>query len=288
MWGGVYCGGMVFDLVPLWQLLLVAFGFGVIIGSFLNVYIYRFHTGKSLTGSSHCLSCQHDLRWYDLFPLLSYLWLRGRCRDCTAAIPSRYFLVELATGLLFVAVVYTEPAPWLWVPQLLLVSTLVVVAVYDLYHMVIPHAFVWFLSLLALVLVAYDFWVVPDITMLLLRLLGAVLAFLFFAGLWKYSGGRWIGLGDAKLVLPLAAIAGLVGTFSMVVLSFWVGTILSLSSIAVQYLWQKRGQQRLRFATKPLTMKSEVPFAPFLIAGFLLVYLAQVDVLQLIDYVLLF
>lgn len=272
-------------LLPLWYVVLVAFGFGVIIGSFLNVVIYRFHTGKSLAGLSHCLSCQTPLRFYELFPLFSYLGLRGRCRSCSAHIPSRYFWVELATGLLFVAVTLTLSPLW-WPAGLFLVALLVVVAVYDIYHLVIPQLFVWLLFIIALAIIGGRYYLVPDLWQVGSQILAGLLAYGFFAGLWKMSAGRWIGYGDAKLALPLGLIVGLTGTFSMIVLSFWVGTIISLGLLFVGRLRQKPGKTHLRFLSTPLTMKSEVPFAPFLIIGFLLVYLGQVDVLTLISYAL--
>jgi len=98
-------------LVPLWWWVVTAFGFGVIIGSFLNVLIYRFHTGKSLSGHSHCLSCGTRLCWFELLPLVSYLGLRGRCRTCGCRIPNRYFLVEFATGMAFVGAVVQANRP---------------------------------------------------------------------------------------------------------------------------------------------------------------------------------
>ena len=275
---------LVTDFIPFWYLVTMALGFGVIIGSFLNVYIYRFHTGKSLSGSSHCLSCQSPLRFYDLLPILSYLALRGRCRCCSAYIPSRYLWVELVTGLLFVAIVLVQPLWWLWPWYAVLVSLLVVVAVYDLYHLVIPQAFVNTLFLLAVVLLAYKWWVLPSGFMLGSAVLGGLLGYLFFWSLWKYSEGRWIGYGDAKLAVPLGLMLGLMGAFSMLVLSFWIGTLISLTLLAGQWLRSRRGQVRLPFGSKTLTMKSEVPFAPFLIIGFLAVFLGGVDVLTLVSY----
>jgi prepilin signal peptidase PulO-like enzyme (type II secretory pathway) len=271
--------------VPVWLLLLIAGGFGVIIGSYLNVVIYRFNTGKSLAGSSHCLSCQTDLRWFELFPLLSYLGLRGRCRTCSARIPSRYFWVELLTGVLFMSVVYTLPI-WFWLPATLFVALLVVIAVYDIYHMVIPNRLLVYLVLVSIIHSGIEYWFLPDWYQVGESFLAAVLSYGFFATLWKVSSGRWIGYGDAKLAFPLGLLLGISGSFTMIVLSFWVGTIISLALIILPRFWQKRGQPHLRFLSEPLTMKSEVPFAPFLILGFLAVYLGQADVLWFIAYVL--
>jgi len=259
--------------------------FGVIIGSFLNVFIYRFHTGKSLSGSSHCLSCQTPLRFYELFPLFSYLGLGGRCRTCKARIPSRYFWVELTTGFLFLLTVHTFTDPYLWPLGFILMSTLVVISVYDLAHFIIPNDFVWFLSVIAILYVGYMHFLTGDYLSIIWNVLAAVLAFSFFASLWWYSDGRWLGFGDAKLAVPLAFMVGITGIFSMLTLAFWIGTIISLLMLG----WQKYGrggQLSFRLRKTPLTIKSEVPFAPFLILGFLIVFLFQVDVLNWFSYAL--
>ncbi|MCA9362246.1 prepilin peptidase, partial [Candidatus Kaiserbacteria bacterium] len=144
---------------------IAAFGFGVIIGSFLNVYIYRFHTGKSLAGHSHCLSCGTPLRWFELFPILSYMILRGRCRTCGCRIPSRYFLVELATGVLFaltLTLTLDLAAILLW---WFIFSVLVVILVYDLYHYIIPDRLVIVLTTAALLLLGYQWWLAPSFSL---------------------------------------------------------------------------------------------------------------------------
>lgn len=271
------------SFVPLGVVLTLVASFGVIIGSFLNVCIYRFHTGKSLTGSSHCLSCARTLAWYELIPVLSYVVLRGRCRTCRSRVPSRYLWVELSTAVLFAWVAYSVADVLLWPLLLVLMAVLMMVLVYDVYHLIIPHAFVWALTVLALLHEGYRLYSGGTLVATGWALVGVVGAFAFFAGLWWYSGGRWIGLGDAKLVAPLALMVGGSGVFSMVVLSFWVGTVVSLSLLGLQYVL-RRGQGHLRFMASPLTIKSEVPFAPFLIAGFLLVYLGGVNVLSLFSY----
>ena len=97
------------------------------------------------------------------------------------------------------------------------------------------------------------------------------------------SEGRWIGFGDVKLVLPLGILIGYAGVFSMLVLSFWIGAIIGLLLLAWQYL-QKRGKPHLRFLTRELTIKSAVPFAPFLISGFLAVFFLELDIVSLITY----
>ena len=267
--------------VPLWWQLSLAFFFGVVIGSFLNVVIYRLHTNKSLSGRSHCLSCGYRLAWYDLLPLVSYLALRGRCRYCGAHITPRYFLVELLNGLLFVSVVLVTDnffeIPFWW----LVMSVLVVVLVYDLRHLIIPDRLVVLLLALALVWVGYvHLYPEPSWFDVAMDVGAATLGASVLAVLWLVSRGRWIGLGDAKLALPLGVLLGAGSVFSLLVLSFWIGAVISLGIMFLQHVL-KRGQTHLRFLSRPLTIKSEVPFAPFLIAAFAVVYWFKLDVLSL-------
>jgi leader peptidase (prepilin peptidase)/N-methyltransferase len=176
----------------------------------------------------------------------------------------------------------------LWPLQFFLMAVLVIVAVYDLYHFVIPNEFVWTLGVVSVVHIAFTLYLKFNWWVLASAALAALAAFGFFAGLWWYSGGKWLGFGDAKLAMPLAALVGLSGVFSMLVFSFWIGAVLSLLLLAYQKYQAKRGQLHLRFAQAPLTIKSEVPFAPFMILGFLVVYLGGYDVLTLFNYVLPF
>ena len=261
----------------------ISFVFGVIIGSFLNVYIYRFHTGKSLMGHSHCLSCGTGLKPYELVPLFSYLGLLGKCRTCRSYIPSRYFLVELITGLLFAGVVLTATDVILMFHTLFFVSVLVVIAVYDMYHMIIPDELV--AALLVVVISNQLYLHILGLPMSLFgwNILAALLGSLFFLLLWRVSKGTWIGFGDVKLVIPLALFVGYTAVFSMIVLSFWIGAIVGLLILGVQKLQHLR-QPYLRFLPTEFTMKSAVPFAPFLILGFLAVLFFQIDVISLLAY----
>lgn len=266
--------------LPLPFLVAIIFILGAIIGSFLNVVIYRFHTGKSLSGRSHCLSCGKELSWYHLFPLLSYLLLRGRCGYCGAAFTPRYFVVELLTATLFSLVVlsFTDVVE---IGLLLLVMALLVLTlVYDLRHMIIPNEFVFWIFVLALLREGYH---VMYLALPWQEALGNVLwplsGAMFFFCLWYFSEGRWIGFGDVKLVVPLGIVVGAAGVFSMIVLSFWIGAVISIILVGLQKL-TKGGKPTLRFLGVPLTMKSAVPFAPFLILGCLVVLFAQIDVIS--------
>lgn len=274
---------LVWDMLqslPLWWQLVVAAGFGLIIGSFLNVYIYRLHTGRSLTGSSHCLSCATPLHWYELLPVVSYLGLRGRCRSCGCQIPLRYALVELFTGGLFVLgwLQATSLLVLLW--WWLLVALLVVIVVYDLYHYIIPDELTLAVLAVALGGLVMGWWQTGDWQSVLYTIGAAALASLFLYSLWWWSGGRWLGFGDVKLIFPLGLLVGYTEVFSLIVAAFWIGAIVSLGLLGFQW-WHTRGKPPLRALPQSFTMKSAVPFAPFLVAAALLVLFTDFNALSL-------
>lgn len=274
-----------FEILPFWYQYTMIGILGLIIGSFLNVVIYRYHTGKSLNGHSHCLSCGEKLRWYELFPLVSYVCLWGRCRTCGCTIPLRYFLVELCTAVLFILLFSVFPLGLLLLFSMLLIAVLLIVSVYDIYHMVIPNELVILMILLALIYYVLTYGFMWDISSVLAHVGAALGAFLFYGGLWFVSKGRWIGFGDAKLAIPLAFILGPWATFTFIVFSFWVGAIVSLSILGVPVLIQVYKKyctpELVVNSFKSFTIKSEVPFAPFMIAAFLLVYIFNLNVLTI-------
>jgi len=119
---------------------VVFFVFGSIVGSFLNVCIYRMPLGLSVvTPPSHCPHCKYSIPWFLNVPLVTWLWLRGRCAKCAAPISPRYFLVELLTGLLFLACwLFYGPSAWLALVCCLFVSGLLVGTFIDFEHLIIP------------------------------------------------------------------------------------------------------------------------------------------------------
>ena len=268
-----------------YYVLTMVFIFGAVIGSFLNVVIYRLHTGKSINGASHCLSCGRGLRWFELFPLVSYLTLRGRCRTCGSYVPLRYLLVEFLTAVSFLGL-------WLYTTDVVifgflatLIALLVVTTVYDFYHLIIPNELPVSIGVVGLLYQGYLWWQTASSDFFLSGLMAAVIASGFYAFLWVISKGRWIGLGDAKLALPLGLFLPASAAVSMVILSFWVGALISLLLLALQWCLI-RGKISLPFFSAGITMKSEVPFAPFIITAFLITFFWSFDVTESTSYVL--
>lgn len=252
--------------------LLLTFVFGLLIGSFLNVVVLRYQTGRSLAGRSGCFSCGKKLNWLELIPVFSFVWQKGRCRECQSRISWQYPLVESVTGFLFASIY------WLWGGNLLLVvlywviiSTLIFITVYDFRHKIIPDRAVFFLIGLSLLQPAL-LMTEPLSSGLLKALIGG-LAFsfpLFF--LWFISRGRWLGFGDVKLALGLGLLLGWRLSLSALISAFWLGALVSILLI----LW---GKTQLWRHGKSYTMKSEIPFAPFLILGWGLAFFFSLDVL---------
>ena len=268
------------ELLPPLYVVTVIGILGLIIGSFLDVLVSRFHTGKSINGRSRCMSCGHTLSWYELFPFLSYLILRGKCKECGGHIPLRLLVMELSTAFLFILAYLSVPSLILVAFCLVLLSLLIVISAYDIRHMVIPNEFVFatlFLALVHLMLVSSFF---SNLQILVPYIIGAISSSLFFASLWFISKGKWIGLGDAKLAFPLGLMLHYMEAFSFIVLSFWIGACISIAVLLIQRALYS-GKHRLPIFSVPLTMKSEVPFAPFMIAAFVLVFLQHVNVLSL-------
>jgi leader peptidase (prepilin peptidase)/N-methyltransferase len=164
---------------------------------------------------------------------------------------------------------------WWWV----LLALLVIVLVYDFYHYIIPDELTLAVLGLALVWLGYGGLQTGDWLFVLYTTGAAVAGSGFLYSLWWWSGGRWLGFGDVKLVFPLGLLVGYTKVFSLVVASFWIGAVVSLGILGYQR-WQTRGKPPLRQVARGLTMKSAVPFAPFLIAAALLILFTNFNALS--------
>lgn len=262
-------------------ILVVIFIFllGTIIGSFLNVVIYRFGTGKSIVaGRSICMTCNNKLRWYELIPVFSFLIQSGRCRRCASSISHQYPIVEFITGVMFTLIVlhlfpilsFSQNLYFLLVTFYSFVfCLLLVISVYDLRHKIIPDKlvyvfiFVSFLSLFINYTNAGSLLSLPSP----MRLVAGPLFALPFALLWMLGRGRLMGLGDAKLILGIAWLLPPLASLAVITMSFWVGSIVSLAFMF--------------FSKKRMGMKTEIPFAPFLVLSVFIVFLFNLDIFSL-------
>ncbi len=244
---------------------------GTIIGSFLNVVVLRHNTGMSVTrGRSQCFSCGKTLVWFELVPLASFFWLRGKCRGCKSKISWQYPAIEFITGVLFLLAYLHEGFSFYLPSYFFIMSVLVVIAVYDLRHKIIPDDLVFLFGGVSFILAIHG-WLYGSGTTLLDVFAGLLLA-LPFGALWLFSKGKWIGLGDAKLMLGIGFLLGFTHGVSAVVLAFWIGALWSIGLLLVSRSHKHR---------RRVTMKSEIPFGPFLIIATLLVFFFGWDVMGL-------
>lgn len=202
----------------------VLFLVGLGVGSFLNVLIHRLPAGESvLFPGSRCPACAAPIRVRDNVPVLSWLWLRGRCRDCRACISARYPLVELSTGLLF-AFAPEGGDPALIVSRLVLGSLLLALAMTDWERMVLPDALTLPGAALGLVLAGPR----PDLDLVTSAggaFLGAALLFLLRALWLRFRRVEAVGLGDVKLLLLIGAFLGPSGALVAIALASALGVL---------------------------------------------------------------
>ena len=193
------------------------FIYGIVIGSFLNVCIYRIPLGEDIVKPhSHCMTCGYQLKWYDLVPLFSYLILKGTCRKCNTKIPAQYPIVEAANGILYVIVFLVNGFNILSILYCLLCSALLVLSVIDFRTYEIPFGINVFILVLGLIRVGLDY------TNWSTYVIGSLAVSLFLQLLLVISKGRAIGGGDVKLM----AVAGLLLGWQLIILAFFLGCIL--------------------------------------------------------------
>jgi leader peptidase (prepilin peptidase)/N-methyltransferase len=225
--------------------------FGLLFGSFLNVCIVRLPRKQSiLLPRSHCPLCKHTIRWYDNIPLVSYVLLRGRCRDCHARISPRYAIVEALTALLLVATFHRFGLSPEFVKYSALVMLLIVLIFTDLRERLIPHAVTVFgISLGALLSLFIDVdsrplgWLAERMGLFLpetlLSVLGALLGAIVGGGLFYavgtafyVLGGRkkeYLGFGDVMLMLMVGTFLGAPLTLLTILLGSFGGSVVALS-----------------------------------------------------------
>lgn len=196
---------------------IIMFLYGIVIGSFLNVCIYRLPKKENIAKvRSHCMNCGYQLKWYDLIPLFSYLFLGGRCRKCKEKISIQYPVVEALNGVLY-CIVFAEYGLCMeTLLYALLFSALITLSVIDFRTFEIPIGINIFILALGLIRVVTDYnnWLRYAIGLL------CVSGFLYL--IYFITKGRGIGGGDIKLM----AVCGLLIGWKLIILSFLLGCII--------------------------------------------------------------
>jgi len=255
------------------MLYIFIFAFGLIIGSFLNVCIYRIPEGKSVVApSSRCTSCGTPIKFYDNVPVLSYLVLRGRCRSCKAKLSMRYPVVELLNAVLYIVILgrFGFEPPWIFLSYCVFASSLIVIFFIDLDHQIIPNSITLPGIPLALILGST---ILPDpfAPMEQLGWQASVIGCLAGGGsfyLVAVAGKAVLkkdamGGGDIKM---MALVGGLLG-WKAVIMTTFVGSLLG-SVVGVSLILIKGREWGAR-----------IPFGPYLALGSLVSLLWGHDIL---------
>lgn len=234
---------------------IIIFVFGLVIGSFLNVLVYRIPLGLDFkSGKSFCPTCKHELKWYDLFPLFSWLFLRGKCRYCKAKISARYPIGETVAGVAFVLSFIFGTGCQFRLSLLgyfAICSALIVLFQIDWKHMFIPDS-MWITILIGGVILYIDTLIENgwDKKELISRIIGALAVSVVFY-LIDYLKPDSIGGGDIKLMFAAGFALGWVKTLFSVMVAGFVGTVFLIVTNSL----------------KKENMKKQIPFGPHLAVG---------------------
>ena len=242
---------------------IIIFIFGTLIGSFLNCLIYRLENKKSfIFGRSMCPNCKHKLAWYDLIPIFSFIFLKAQCRYCKEKISWQYPIVETITGLLFLSIINYQLSVinefsifnFINLSFLFFVfSSILIIFIYDLKHFIIPDKVIYPLIAITIfyLIINHYLLIINNQLSIINYLLSGLGAAMFFLAIYLLSKGKWLGFGDVKLVLFLGLFLGWPNILLSLFLSFVIGAIIGIGLI----LFKGKG------------LKSQIPFAPFLILG---------------------
>ncbi len=216
-------------------LLLFLFLLGLIIGSFLNAWIWRTRHGKSIAhGRSMCPDCKRTLGFFDLVPVVSYIFLKGKCRYCHKHISVQYPLVEIVTGLLFACIGYMY---WdvglisnvIFTRDLIIVALLVAIFVYDFLYMEILDRMTTIPAIVLFILSLFFGWNEWG-----RMLVGIGIGAGFFLLQYVLSKGKWIGGGDIRLGLFMGVILGYPRIILALFIAYIIGAAVSLVLIAMK------------------------------------------------------
>lgn len=248
---------------------------GLSFGSFINALVYRLHEKKTLFGRSECPNCHHQLSWLDIIPLFSFITLKGKCRYCREKISWQYFFVELSSCLLFVAFFilnyyFKDFNVLLLIRDLITVLSLITIFVYDAKYMEIPDE----VSIPTVVIVAIlNIIIFKDLNSVLF---GATFGALFFLIQFIFSKGKWIGGGDIRMGLLIGVLFGPQKALFAIFLSYFIGAIYAIPILINKYFNKKE-------IINGKIKETELPLAPFLTIGTILVMLFSSYIAKLLS-----
>lgn len=228
--------------------------YGFVVGSFLNVLIYRFPAGRTLLGRSYCPQCDNKIKWFDNIPVISWLLLRGKCRNCKSKISLRYPLVEAFTAATWFTATLTLGITAVLPVYLLAIAISITLAIIDYDTMRLPDPLVLIMTGLVVLIVSGEAYLSDSSEVLVHAALGALALGGFYFLIWLATLGRGMGFGDVKLAPSLGALLGLAGFGSLIVgaMSAWM---IGGALVILGWLAGRVGKGK------------HVPFGPFLLGG---------------------
>ena len=238
---------------------------GTIFGSFYNVVGYRLPKGESIVfPPSHCTNCNHQLTFFELIPVLSYVFQKGKCKHCHQKISLFYPIFELLTGILFVLCYLSFGLTPKLIIALTFVSMIIIIVVSDYHYLIISDGVLITFAIILFI----EIILINGLEQALYSLLNGVLAFVTMYLLKKFGDFLFkkesMGGGDIKLLF----IFGMVLTYPIAILSIFIGSIIGLP-LALIILYKKKD--------------NVIPFGPFLAAGATLLLLLQVNLDTIIN-----
>ena len=242
--------------------------FGCVMGSFLNVLAVRLSNGESiLWPSSHCHSCTHKLKWYELIPVISYLIQGGKSRCCKTRIPVSYLVVEVVTSVLYMVSYHSFGFSYDYVISLVFISSLIVIIVSDIEYMIILDEIIAGSSILIILLYLVFFGLDYTVD----KIIAGILAFgsMFMV---KLIGDRLfhkesMGGGDIKLMF----LSGIVIGYALSVCDIFLATFIAFP-VAIYVLFSRKDNL--------------IPFGPFLAMGAILIHISKVDFESIIEFLI--
>lgn len=236
---------------------------GACFGSFVNVVADRLPAGENIfLGHSKCDSCKKKVKYYDLFPIISYLLLKGKCRYCRKRIPLRVFLVEVGSGLFFALLFLVSFVNWIvYALFCAIFLVLLAITIIDLNLGVIPDVLLLAFGVLSAV------YVLGSPTPLLNHIITAVVAFVFFLVIYSVTRGRGIGFGDVKYALFI----GFLLSPAQLVISFYAAF---LTGAVISIILIVGGKKKLKGGS--------IAFGPFLSLGIIISLLFENQILQVV------
>ena len=240
---------------------ILLFFLGLIIGSFLNVVIYRWPRNESISyPSSHCVKCNHTIKWYDNIPVISYIFLKGKCRNCFEKISVRYPLVELITGVMFLITYKLTGFNYELIINLSLTIIFIIIIFYRYRSHIIPDSMSLSIFILSIVLIIikvpnqieYDYisniigFIIGFSSLFLIRFIFQLL----------YIKKEAMGFGDVKLFAALGLLLGLQNIILSFIISFVLAALIEVILIGLKYR----------------NRESEIAFGPYLILGSFMAY----------------